>query len=307
MAKDKRLLIARSIIVHAQRLVSEGKVSTERFPTASEIPVFMEFTVPPKLLQAGAAQPQHQQQQQQPQQSKAAQAAKAQGVAFAVTDKTFLLPHSVVARTGRGSVLIVPHDVAVDCAKVNKRYELFDAVVSLESLTKDEKLGPKKAAVAAATFSRFIFDERCMEPAAKLPRCLRLIAMSAPADNGGNSINGHVSVQVLKSLKDEDRSNLVFVLKQAGQGTTVERLDQRVAAAAAAPAAQAEQAVVATGALRVRVGHCGMTAGSVTENGKEMMKQLRADFPHIARAIQVINLTTAVTRPIQWMELQFQR
>jgi hypothetical protein len=292
MAKDKRLLICRSIIVHAQRLISEKKIQNqqqaERYPTPEDVPVWMEFAVPPKLLQAPTT---------------TTSSSSSSSSTFSIEDKSFLLPHSVVARTGRSSVLFVANDVALDCAKINKRYSLFDAVVSLDSIINDEKMGPKKASIAASTFSRFVFDERVVSHP-RLPRCLKQIALKvAPHQN-------LLSVHHVGNLVEEKANNtLIFTLKQAGEGTRVEILDKQQSpqAATATASSSSSNLVVTSGALRVRIGHAGMTAGAVTENGKEFLKSLRADFPQIARSIQIVNLTTAITRPIQWMELQISR
>lgn len=306
MAKDKRLLICRSIIVHAQRLIAEKKLNQqqqERYSTAEDVPVWMEFTVPPKFLLADQ-QPSRNKQQQEQNSATGAVATTSTG-AFTVEDKTFLLPHSVVARTGRGSVLFVANDVAFDAAKINKRYSLFDAVISLDSLIHDEKMGPKKASIAATTFSRFVFDDRVSQHP-RLPRCLKQIALKiAPHQD-------QITVSILPSLVEERENNsLIFVLKQAGEGTKVELVDKQKSAGGDKGAAGAQTSTTNTtttsGAVRVRIGHCGMHAGAITENGKEFLKSLRADFPQVARSIQVVNLTTSITRPIQWMELQISR
>jgi hypothetical protein len=310
MAKDKRLLICKSIIVHAQRLITEKKLNQqqqERYAAADDVPVWIEFTVPPKLLVAEQNTPKQQQQQQNSTNTNVSTTATG---AFTVEDKTFLLPHSVVARTGRGSVLFVANDIAFDVAKINKRYNLFDAVISLDSLINDEKMGPKKASIAASTFSRFVFDDRVAQHP-RLPRCLKQIALKqAPHQD-------QLTVSLLTNLVEErENQSLIFVLKQAGQGTKVEFVDKQQqssqqqgkgSSSSTSSTTTTTTTTTTSGAVRVRIGHCGMTAGAITENGKEFLKSLRADFPQVARSIQVVNLTTSITRPIQWMELQISR
>eukprot|EP00758_Cryptobia_borreli_P001879 Tbor_TRINITY_DN2606_c0_g1::TRINITY_DN2606_c0_g1_i1::g.17882::m.17882 len=258
MPQDKHLIVTKTIVQQVARLCEMEKSDPKK------IGIFIDFILPSVILQQEAR----------------------------LGDKMFILPHTVFAKDGRTSVLIVPKVIGLDCGKINKRHQYYDAVVIAETICKrgDEE-ATKRALQVAKTFSKFVVDSRIVN---KLPPCIHAavstenttVATNAKGIMGPSNVGAvkdNRKSKVIVSVPDmDDRESLGFALSQGCKGVQI--------------------SITGHGFCSIRVGHGGMKSGDVCENAKQFIQKFKADFPHLYKFAGEYKLSSAKTESVRYMD-----
>lgn len=191
--------------------------------------------------------------------------------------RLFALSHPVYPKNGRSVVLIVPKVIALDCSKINKRHGYFDCVVAAEAICKrGDEDSEGRAVQVAKTFQHFIVDARIV---AKLPRCIADACGSGPTSGASSSKRKFMTP--LTGL--EEREGLASRLATVAKGGMVRMSTQ--------------------GHCFFRVGHGGMTAGDVCENAKNLITNIRQEYPNLWKFVEEFKLSTSATESIRFAEV----
>lgn len=240
MPKDKRLLIIRAIVQQiGRRCASDAKREAE------SVGLHLSFVVPFRLLEQEKG----------------------------VLDTNVAVPFPAYATNGKSSALIVHRSIAIDCAKINKRYALFDAVIPVDSL--DERLGEdaQRKARALLSFRRVVVDAAAE---AALPACLKAVrSSSSPSTNGDKS-------EFIVSEGLHEGEDLTARLIEVGKGIRISSCGN--------------------GICKACIGHAGMTAGDIAENAKAVVAWIKRNHPHVYSRILEFKLCSSLTEPIRLLE-----
>eukprot|EP00759_Apiculatamorpha_spiralis_P039338 PhF_6_TR3814/c0_g1_i1/m.5471 len=143
MPQDKRLIVTKTIV---NQIVKQCEGNKE---AAALQGIFLDFILPSVVMQ------QH----------------------VGISEKIFTLPNPNFPNNGRSTVLIVPKMIGLDCTKINKRHQYYDAVIVAETICRrGDDESATRALQVAKTFSKFAVDARI---AKKLPPCI-LAAVAPP-------------------------------------------------------------------------------------------------------------------------------
>ncbi|EPY28031.1 hypothetical protein AGDE_00172 [Angomonas deanei] len=271
MPQDKRLIISKAVLYKLQRVCQEAHADP------GEEGIYLSFLLPSVVL------------------------SQVPELLHPTDPFLFNVPHNVYKNattssnnnnnsestlTGRTTCLIVPKQIAFDCTKINKRHQLFDAVVTAEAICKrgDEEC-LRRAMKVASTFTHFMVDSRILS---KLPMCLvDAVKQSQQPDHQKKKATQRKKFIIPLSGLDE-RENLTFRLSQ-GVNNVILFMDKQ------------------TGQLHARVGHGNMTAGDICSNGKSIIVLLKKNFPNAMKYINEFKLTSEKTDSIRFMEVQIQK
>lgn len=274
MPQDKRLLVTKAVLHKVER------VSEERKKDPSREGIYLYFLVPSVILSQSPDLMSH----------------------------LFPLPHKVFPKDGRTSCLIVPKVISTDCYKINKRHGYVDAVVTAESICRRGDMeAAQRAERVSKTFQYYLVDQRIVS---KLPLAITEMVKKSSKKGATSTTNGGLATKGSSTTSSSGESGvstspfcpLAYISPVDGLENT-ETLAVRLSQAASSGLLYS----FGQGQLLFRVGHGGMTAGQICENGKCFVYTLKKDFPALWKYVYEFKLVSNQTESIRFMETQIQK
>lgn len=270
MPQDKRLIITKAVVHKVQR------INKELNKDASREGIYIYFLVPSVVLSQVPDLMAH----------------------------LFPIPHKVFLKDGRTSCLIVPKVISADCFKINKRHGYVDAVVTAESICRhSDTEAAQRAERVARTFQHFLVDQRIVN---KLPipitEAIKKVAKKGNSLTTTGTSSAKSSNESASRVVSSPPCPLSYMSPVDGLENT-ETLAVRLSQAASSGVLHS----IGQGQLIFRVGHAGMNAGDICENGKCFVYTLKKDYPALWKYIYEFKLVSNQTDSIRFMETQISR